>query len=105
MKVFKIVLVIVCLVGFILWWTNPSLKDFMDHAPTVLIVERQEGFCKKGWKLSHERTKNNIFYSYYRFSYGCMDKYDSYSKWKIRNFKQQYYLGIFNNFYRIEYLE
>lgn len=105
MKVVKIFIVIVFIFGFILWWTNPNLRDFIDYAPTVLRVEEQEGFCKKGWTLSHERKKNNIFYSYYRFSYGCMDKSDYSRKWQIRDFKQQYYLGIFNNFYRIDYVE
>jgi len=103
MKALKILLVIICIISIVLWLTNPKLQDFKDYAPSVLTIEKKEGFCKRGWELNHIRTKNYIFYSYYKFSYGCM-KYDGFFKTvRLTSYRDIYYLGIFNNFYRVEY--
>ena len=92
----------------VLWWTNPTLNEFKEVCPTSLMVESRYGYCKKDWQLSAVKIKNCFFYSYYEFSYGCSkwikaDDYYSEGRWKMSDSHKHRYIGIFGNFYPVEY--
>lgn len=104
MKALKISLAIIVVVGVVLWYTNPTLREFKEITPSKLAIEKDYGFCEEEeWKLSHTKVKNCIFYSYYKFSFGCSEynKYDE--MYEIVGFEECFYIGIFNNFYRVKY--
>lgn len=103
-KLYKIVGITVFVSAIVLWYTNPTLKEFKEITPSKLDIEKGYGFCDdEGWRLSHTKVKNNILYSYYKFSFGCMEYDRTFQKVKLTTHRDVYYIGIFNNFYRIEY--
>lgn len=102
-KLYKIVGITVFVSAIVLWYTNPTLREFKEIAPSKLAIEKDYGFCEEtGWKLSHTKVKNNIFYSYYKFSFGCSDYNSRTEEVELTRYKEHYYIGIFNNFYRVE---
>jgi hypothetical protein len=102
-KIYKIVGLTVFVSAIVLWYTNPTLREFKEITPSKLAIEKDNGFCEEEWKLSHTKVKNCIFYSYYKFSFGCSDYNRSSEKVELIEYKEFYYIGIFNNFYRVEY--
>ena len=103
-KLYKIVGITVFISAIVLWYTNPTLKEFKEITPSKLDIEKGYGFCDdEGWRLSHTKVKNNILYSYYKFSFGCMEYDRTFQKVKLTTHRDVYYIGIFNNFYRVEY--
>jgi cytochrome c-type biogenesis protein CcmH/NrfF len=102
-KIYKIVGLTVFVSSIFLWYTNPTLREFKEITPSKLAIEKDNGFCEEEWKLSHTKVKNCIFYSYYKFSFGCSDYNRSSEKVELIEYKEYYYIGIFNNFYRVEY--
>ena len=112
MKVFKVIFGITFITGIILAWTNPTLREFKEVTPTQLMIEKENGYCEKKWNFGHNKVKNYMFYSYYKFTFGCSEfkKPDYYEekmgykkRYVVRNYKEQYYLGILNNFYKVEF--
>jgi len=102
-KIYKIAGLTVFVSAIVLWYTNPSLREFKEITPSKLAIEKDNGFCDEEWKLSHTKVKNNIFYSYYKFSFGCSNYNRAREKVELIEYKEYYYIGIFNNFYRVEY--
>jgi hypothetical protein len=103
-KLYKIIVITAFVSSIVLCYTNPTLREFKEIAPSKLDIEKGYGFCDdEGWRLSHTKVKNNILYSYYTFSFGCMEYDRTFQKVKLTTHRDVYYIGIFNNFYRIEY--
>lgn len=102
-KLYKIAVITAFVSSIVLWYTNPTLREFKEITPSKLAIEKDNGFCEEEWKLSHTKVKNNIFYSYYKFSFGCSDYNSRTKEVGLIEYNEYYYIGIFNNFYRVEY--
>lgn len=102
-RLYKIAGITAFVSAIVLYCTNPTLKEFEEITPSKLVIEKNNGFCESEWKLSHTKVKNYFFCSYYKFSFGCSEYQGYKKKYKIEGFEEYTYLGIFNNFYRVEY--
>jgi hypothetical protein len=103
-KIYKIAGLTVFVSAIVLCYTNPTLREFKEIAPSKLAIQKDYGLGDEDdWKLAHTKVKNCIFYSYYKFSFGCSDYNRARKKMELIEYKEYYYIGIFNNFYRVEY--
>lgn len=73
MKIIKTIFTLILLVVLIMLFTNPSLKEFKDIAPTKIMVIERDGYCNK-LILNHRKVKNYLLFSYFDFSYACIKK-------------------------------
>jgi hypothetical protein len=103
--IFKLTLGFICLAGFLLWISNPNLKDFKDFAPQKVYFEKEYKECDKKIHISYRKTRDYFFFSYYEVSFIC--SFHEFTDEHTNIYRNiwgdllgtRIYLGIFNNFY------
>ena len=100
-KGLKIISLISLIIVVLMLFTNPTLKDFKDIAPSKIMVIERDGYCNK-IILNHRKVKNYLLFSYFDFSYACIKKEKK--KDKFIGSTHFYYIGILGNFYQPDYI-